>query len=177
MFVSNLTKLNSRLIENFKLFKSVSFSVSLEGVGLHNDYVRHPSQFNEIDKNLKLLRDSLSNTHYNINHVFQNTSVYALPALAIYCQANNLDLHFSPNWSKEEFSLQSIPTTDLDKFRNWAETTQDLSKENQEFVLNSVQGVQFDVRLYNRFKEYTDMLDSIRQTNYNQTFNPANPTE
>lgn len=172
-FVSNMTKINDRLIEKFRQFKSVEMSVSLEGVGAHNNYVRFPSQFEDIESNIDYLQTHLDHISFSINHVYQITSIYALPNLARWCSSKGLPLHFSPNWFRSEFSLQAAPPADLDRFKIWATQTQDLTNENRMFVLNSLKNVKFDPELCHRFQSYTNLLDSIRGTNYDQTFQPT----
>jgi len=55
MIITNGTLLTQRLIDLFRKFKKTVFAVSVDGVGLVNDYQRWPSRFVEIDKNLAMI--------------------------------------------------------------------------------------------------------------------------
>lgn len=55
---TNLTILPDRAINVWKHFKRVRFGVSIDGVGKINDYIRWPSKFSNIEKNLRILDDS-----------------------------------------------------------------------------------------------------------------------
>lgn len=51
--VTNLTILTPKILNLLKFFKKIVITVSLEGVGLVNDYIRWGSDFKNIDANLK----------------------------------------------------------------------------------------------------------------------------
>lgn len=51
--ITNLTILTPRIIETLKKFKKSVLTVSLEGVGPVNDYIRWGSEFNNINDNIK----------------------------------------------------------------------------------------------------------------------------
>ena len=58
---TNLTVIPERAIKLWKNFQQVDFGVSIDGVGKVNDYLRWPSKFSTIEKNLKLLDEVESN--------------------------------------------------------------------------------------------------------------------
>lgn len=51
--ITNLTILTPKMIKTLKKFKKVVLTVSLEGVGLVNDYIRWGSSFDRIDENIR----------------------------------------------------------------------------------------------------------------------------
>jgi len=55
IIITNGTLLTQRLIDLFRKFKKTVFAVSVDGVGLVNDYQRWPSRFVEVDKNLAMI--------------------------------------------------------------------------------------------------------------------------
>lgn len=59
-YVSNLTVYDESLIDAWKHFKSVSASLSMDGVGVVNDYLRYPAKFDKIESNLKRYLDLTS---------------------------------------------------------------------------------------------------------------------
>jgi MoaA/NifB/PqqE/SkfB family radical SAM enzyme len=58
---TNLTVIPERAIKLWKNFDQVKFGVSIDGVGKVNDYIRWPSKFSTIEKNLRLLDEVESN--------------------------------------------------------------------------------------------------------------------
>lgn len=52
-YVSNLTVFDDSLVDIWKDFKSVGASLSMDGLGLVNDYLRYPAKFDKIEQNLK----------------------------------------------------------------------------------------------------------------------------
>ena len=50
--ITNVTNVNNRFYSLLESFKSVRLSVSIDAFGLANNYIRWPSKFNQIEKNL-----------------------------------------------------------------------------------------------------------------------------
>jgi sulfatase maturation enzyme AslB (radical SAM superfamily) len=169
-FNTNLTRLGPRLIAQLKQFKNLTIHISLEGVGDINDYVRYPSRWADIDRNVKLLQAEVSQAELAVNHTFQHTSAYAIPELAKYCQEHNMLLQLTAVQGEEFLTLDSVPKEDLAKFREWAGKTSFLTPSNQTAIINSINNAVFNEELSKKFTEYVNVLDSIRGTSYNSTF-------
>ncbi|WP_448203914.1 twitch domain-containing radical SAM protein [Azospirillum sp. sgz302134] len=54
-YVTNLTVLPERVFALWPHFKRLSITVSLDGVGTTNSYIRHPSKWDVLDRNLRRL--------------------------------------------------------------------------------------------------------------------------
>ena len=54
-YVTNLSGLNAELIEVWKNFKSVGASVSIDGYGKVNEYIRYPFKWSKTEENLRTL--------------------------------------------------------------------------------------------------------------------------
>ena len=65
IFTTNATNINKKFIENSKKFKSVSFNVSIDATGELANYIRNPSDWNTIEKNMNLLYDSGMGVSFN----------------------------------------------------------------------------------------------------------------
>lgn len=50
--ITNLTNLNTKFLAILPYFKSVRLSISVDAYGTANDYIRWPSKFNSIEKNI-----------------------------------------------------------------------------------------------------------------------------
>ena len=52
---SNITRIPEEALELWPEFRKVSVCASLDGIGPVNEYIRHPSKWEEIEKNLRFL--------------------------------------------------------------------------------------------------------------------------
>lgn len=55
--ITNLTNINNKFFLQIQKFKKVNINVSLDSYGSHNDYIRYPSNFLQIEKNIHKLID------------------------------------------------------------------------------------------------------------------------
>jgi sulfatase maturation enzyme AslB (radical SAM superfamily) len=56
-YVSNLTGITNKLLEMWTHFKEIHISLSIDGYGKVNDYIRYPFKWAKIEKNTRLLFD------------------------------------------------------------------------------------------------------------------------
>jgi len=171
-FNTNLTKLSDDMVKRLSQFPRLMIQVSLEGIGRHNDYVRYPSRWKEIDINVKKLLTHIPNQSVSVNHTFQHASIYSLPDLSAWAVSHDLNMSFTMVQGHDALCLDSVPTPDLEKFRDWAIGTKHLHNEQRKFVINAIDAATFDIDLYNKFRNYVDLLDRIRGTNWNEVFQP-----
>ena len=75
---TNLTVLPQKALDLWKHFKKVRLGVSFDGVGAINDYIRHPSRFHLVEKNLERIDRAEGNYQvwlactvsvYNLHHL------------------------------------------------------------------------------------------------------------
>ena len=97
--ITNLTILPPKMIKTLKKFKKVVLTVSLEGVGLVNDYIRWGSNFNRIDANIKEGRKN----NFNIG---------------ILATVNSLNLHRLHEIYEYADSLK-VPVLNISPVRGW----------------------------------------------------------
>jgi sulfatase maturation enzyme AslB (radical SAM superfamily) len=151
------------------LSMNLQITLSVEGIEEHNDYVRYGSKWDVIEKNLKKF-DKIT-----CSHVLQHTSIFSLPRLVTYCDTNNLKLRlgevFSGSYPGENvLTINSAHPTDVNKFKQWLKN---YSGPNKKFLDTWVGGYKYDSDLNQKFHTYMSMLDSIRGTNFKDTFNPT----
>jgi len=79
---SNGTEISEKLIALWEQFKEVKFNFSLDAIGEQNDYIRYPSKFETIEKNLKLLDETSDNITVNIACAVQALNIYRVTDLA-----------------------------------------------------------------------------------------------
>ena len=56
---------------------------------------------------------------------------------------------------------------------DWIDKTSWLSTPNRNLLQNLVSQTKFDLALYQQFREYIAVLDRIRGTSWDDTFNPS----
>ena len=171
-FNTNFTDLPDELITEFKKFRTVLLNVSLEGVGDKNHYIRYPSVWTDILANIDKFKATVPQGEITLHHTIQHTSVYALPELVEFAQANNYSIHYNVNMGDSRLNLNSVPPRDFDRFVEWANTA-DLDDETRNFIKKVTEKTVFDPDQYDRYRAYIDTLDEIRRLNYDEIFKPS----
>jgi organic radical activating enzyme len=173
-FNTNLTEVGNKLLTAMQKFKNIQISISLEGTGAMNDYVRYPSRWHDIESNIQLLKQQLPHARLSVNHVLQHTSVYALPDLMAFATLHKLYVHITPQSGYPHLTLNSVPTDHLVPFKLWAESSTDIDHSQRSLIVSMIDSAGYDAELYRQFKEYIDLLDDIRNTSYLAVFPQAN---
>ncbi len=65
IFTTNATNINKKFIEDSKKFKNVNFNVSIDAVGKLANYIRNPSDWETIVKNMNILYESGMGVSFN----------------------------------------------------------------------------------------------------------------
>lgn len=172
-FNTNLTLAPDSMIDLLKDWPKVQVSVSLEGVSHMNDYVRYPSDWSIIHSNLLRIKSCVPRARIAVNHTVQHASAYSLPALADYCQDHDLPLVLSLVEGSPDLSWNSVPPRDLVKLQAWIDNSTTITDMNRHFLRNLMNITHFDHDCYHRFRRYVEVLDEIRHTSWDQTFEPS----
>jgi organic radical activating enzyme len=72
--------LDEKIIEIWKQFRSVKVNFSLDGIEERNHYIRYPSDWNIVERNLRLLDDTPDNIHVSFAYAIQVLNIKHLPA-------------------------------------------------------------------------------------------------
>ena len=84
--ISNLTNLNTKFFNFLKDFKSVQLSVSVDAYGSANEYIRYPSNFEQIEKNLIELSNKIGNINVEIHSSIQILSLFNYDKFLEWCK-------------------------------------------------------------------------------------------
>lgn len=171
-FNTNLTVLTPYLMRSLRSVKRLDLSVSLEGIGAINNYVRFPSKWSEIDANLQTVRKELPHARVTCNHTVQHASVYGLPALMNYCQENDLDINFNLVQGHPDLSWDTVPPKDLERFKYWL-VDHAMHPHHRSFLQQHCIRTIFDRSKHDRFRMYVGLLDDIRGTSWDDIFHPS----
>jgi hypothetical protein len=107
---TNGTSLPKKFIDYCKKFRQVFVSFSLEGVGKVNEYIRYPSKWNKVKKNLDIYRTfafvniAATVNALNVSHVHKLKKLD--PDVSYTMVTNNF------------YSLNSVPPIFIDKYLN-----------------------------------------------------------
>jgi organic radical activating enzyme len=180
-FNTNLTRVPKAFLEKLKLFSNTGLSVSLEGTGAMNNYLRYPSKWEEINNNLIHVQNVLPGAIRSVNHTLQHASVYSLPDLINYVKERKIALYMTTVYGNACLTPASVPPKDLKRLSKWIEQ-QDwlLSDEYKHWgtgvytiIKTMCKKTVFNPDLYKEYRKYVELLDSIRGTDYDATFNPS----
>jgi hypothetical protein len=79
---SNGLLLSDNIIELWKQFKKVKFAVSIDDIGDRNHYIRYPTDWEVLEKNMHKLDNTPDNIHVSIATAIQILNIKTLPELA-----------------------------------------------------------------------------------------------
>jgi hypothetical protein len=79
---SNGLLLDDETIEIWKSFKKVKFAVSIDDVSDRNHYIRFPTDWEVLERNMHILDNTPSNVHVSIATAIQIMNIKTLPELA-----------------------------------------------------------------------------------------------
>ena len=172
-FNTNGTTLPDSTLELLQNRPNVIINISIDGIGEHNNYIRHGSTWQDIETNVKRFKEK--NIKLLFYYILQHTSLFTFRHVYEYCQKNDIDLEIGEIYGGSvdgsgHLTLSSANKKDVDEFKKWLQT---LNSPKIKVVDNWLEKYEYDNTLHNRFKQYFTMLDSVRGTNFIKTFNPS----
>lgn len=171
-FNTNMTVLKDELYKKLIKFKTVKIRISIDGIGKHNDYIRHGSNWEDIAKNIEKIY-LLKNTKIIIGYILQHTSLYTLKNVLEWCEDKKFALTIGLVYEKSvdgsgHLTINSASPEDYKKFKDWLESSQ--FNEKYPIIKKWLDSYEYDAQLNERFKKYMSLLDKLRNTNFAQTF-------
>jgi sulfatase maturation enzyme AslB (radical SAM superfamily) len=159
-FNSNLTLINHKIVELWPHFKSTLVGASIDGFGSVNNYIRHPSNWETIDHNLKTLKKLCI---LYINTTVQIYNLFHLKELLDYAISENVRLKLTILQRPNYLSIQALPANlkneaaeYLDQLLIYTQYAQDI-KAIKDFLFQKDQSNQFG-----SFVKWTHFLDQSR---------------
>lgn len=166
---TNAVILNDRIKALTKKIPNMQFSVSIDGLDELNHYIRWPSDWKKVAKNIEFIHSQgqLSNfkttvSIYNINHLYELYSWIDTHYSNIPCGMNFVEQpdHLIPWNYPNRLEIETM----LDKIKNLK-----LYQDNQEFqdsisyIQSKIHNWQFNKELLTKFFTFNDILDHKRQ--------------
>jgi sulfatase maturation enzyme AslB (radical SAM superfamily) len=152
-------------------YKMVSFTISLEGVGDIQDYVRKGSHWPTIEKNI--LTAKHNGIHVNVNYTIQAMSVLNLHELLAWLYHNQISISFGVLDYPGHIAVSVLPNKIRDSITNNLRNSVDIgiinSPDNSEIlsidhIIELIATIPDHSEIYSRFLEYVSWFDqdSIR---------------
>lgn len=111
---TNGTSCNDKIINLLKEFQNIRLMFSIESIGKFNDYMRYPSNWKDIEKNILEFKN-LKNAYLYINTVVQNLNLLYLEPLINFAISNNIFLNFFELKNPKYLEFDNLPIDLLKK--------------------------------------------------------------
>ena len=143
-------------------FRSIRICISLEGIGLVQEWARYGSDWNTLEKNILNMRDK-NLVYLSINHALQTPTVPGFLDLINWCKKHQLYLGAGIVQRPNYLSLATLPTVLKNQIieevhANQDQITMEDSDEYQSFcgkrLINLIKKYEFDPDLFKRFQKY-----------------------
>lgn len=154
---TNLTNIQPRFLELFKHFKNIIINGSIDAVGAVNDYIRHPSDWETIDRNIDTLLGMRELAHlsltltpviqiYNVFNIHDLVKWYVETWLSINYMSKmqfilNLDLLYDPSY----LSVKRLNTRGK---QHWSQYTMGPTLAYLDDIINNIDDYDRDSRDY-----------------------------
>ncbi|MCO4794015.1 MAG: twitch domain-containing radical SAM protein [Bacteriovoracaceae bacterium] len=177
---TNLTTLSKEVMDLLVQFKGVAIHPSLEGWGEVNDYIRFPSSFGEIQKNLEQLISlkKIMPIYINILTVFQSMNVSHIKEFLEQLKQYAGSLPVIPTFSylnwPEHLQAHHIPTeikssiiTDLESY---LEENNDFYEKQGETTISNLKTLKSCLKLMSQtsepkqFDEFINFMDKLDES-------------
>lgn len=167
-FTTNLTLINDKLFEEFKKFKEVWISVSVEGTSETFEYLRHGHSWEKMAGNIKsILSKKISNLKFKVNHVVQTPSYHSIIDMTKFFDDLGMDIHPIMLINPKHYHISSLSKRSKQDF---LDKTKNYSGHNINFInfLRSVtqENIEQDSALTEACVQDLSKLDRVRGNDY-----------
>ena len=167
-FTTNLTIINLGLFENFKKFKEVWLSVSVEGKDDTFEYLRHGHKWETLSTNIRLIKDmDIPNLNLMINHVVQTPSYHSIIPMIEYF--DDLKLKVAPIMLTypKHFHISSLTTKAKEQFLKDTENYNGYNKSFMDFVRDRTKKyIDHEPELTKKVIKHLSLFDKVRKNSH-----------
>jgi len=162
---------DKELWDIWKHFKNVDLQFSIDGIGKHFEYNRHPLKWSTAYNNLKKYQDSTNdNIQISISHAVSVFTIFYLPEFFDWCNAEGLPEPWAGRLSKPRYYQAGIfPSAHKhivkDKLNKCSETNVQLWQD-EVYTHNSEENLK-------EFWNTTNRVDQYRNENFSSVFPEA----
>jgi molybdenum cofactor biosynthesis enzyme MoaA len=166
---TNGTICNNKILNLLSHFEYVRIMFSVESVGIYNNYLRYPSNWGEIEKNILRFKN-LKNTYMYINTVVQNLNILYLQPLIEFAYKNGIFIKFEKLKNPEYLELTNLPLDLLKKSYeriNIIDKKKLIHTENINEILSflkiNIESYKFDKIKFDLFADMIKKRDKFRK--------------
>ena len=173
--LTNASDFPDSLIEKFRQFKRVLYTVSIDGVGAVIEYQRRGANWETIQKNVQKIQ--ASPVHEVVNHVVTAVNILGAIDFVDWCYANNLKYVSVSHVFQEHLGIAALPPelkklalerlhTGRKRYEHWA-TEAYKNHEKTQYVqtidrlISTVETVEFKPAALARFVEHIRLEDTV----------------
>ena len=175
-FTTNLTVVNLGLFENFRKFKEVWLSVSVEGIEETHEYLRYGHKWETLETNIRLIQEmNIPNLILKINHVLQTASYHSIIPMTAYFDKHNLQIHPILLEEPKCFGISSLTKYAKQKFINETEDYTGLNKNFIQYVRTASQeNIEQNTELAKECVDQLTLFDKVRKNSHKDIIPIAN---
>jgi len=167
-FTTNLTHVNLKLFENFRKFKEVWISVSVEGTNETHEYLRYGHKWETLQKNITAIQDmKIPNLILKLNHVVQTASYHSIIKMTKYFDQIKVEIHPILLTNPKHFHISSLTKRAKQQF---IDDTLDYKGHNGDFInfvrSASAEYIEQDTSSTKKCIEYLSRFDKIRKNSH-----------
>lgn len=111
---TNGTTCNKKMLNRLKKFKKLHLIISMDSTNKNSDYIRYPSNWLNIKKNIDTFK-TMPYATLSINAVVQNLNILYIDNLIDYAHKNKLHLNLFPISQPEYLQFNNLPLSILQK--------------------------------------------------------------
>jgi hypothetical protein len=183
---TNGTIYDPELMELWKHFKKVELFLSIDGIDKVTEYVRYPSNFGVIEKNLRLYDDNSSdNMSFKILYTVQALNIFYLPEFADWLIKQNykkIIVHrdydpifhtgvlWGPNYLSTKVLPQHVKEIITKKLTDYVEEKKGTVNVSNFLQMVSLMNSEDNSSILNQFDEYLERIDKYRKLEHKVTF-------
>lgn len=107
-FTTNATVFDEEWKKLALQFQSLIIAVSIDGVREVNNYIRHPSNWDEIEKNIQALK-SLPNAYVYVNMTISMYNLLKVNDVIEFCELTGIDFRYHAVEEPSHLNIQNLP--------------------------------------------------------------------
>jgi len=168
---TNATIVNKPLLENLKKFKSLALTISLDGVGLVQEYIRYPARWSVIEKNVRILREEYGFEMCAIP-VVQAYNILSLADIYYFArevgiQVSCMNILEEPEWLRTAVMPSSVHRLGAARLREYLATARprELASDGADWQHDQL------INLINHFESFDSPVDRAALRTFNKFTN------
>lgn len=182
--LSSLRYKNKDVLEYWKKFKNVYVGASLDSWSTRAEYIRGGTDWNVIEKNLRLMAKEVPHVNLQTNTVVSLFNVLTIPEFLDYLIENNLvnEKKFKPHFynimNPDFYSFKVLPnefkSLAIEKLQQYITDKNGDIQYGIQGIINGLQSSNYDPLLKEQLQLRTNYYDSLRNQNFLETFPELN---